>query len=126
MFKKIDHVELIPADFDRALTFYTEILGFRVKSRAKVAAPPLEEIAYLALGETVLELMRVTDPIRAELDPWQVGCRMIALEVEDMDAAIAYLASKGVSISWGPVTLGPSKRAEFKDSEGFSVELRQW
>jgi glyoxylase I family protein len=51
---------------------------------------------------------------------------MMALEVDDMDKALKYLAGKGVGITWGPVILGQSKRAEINDSEGFSIELRQW
>ena len=50
----------------------------------------------------------------------------MAIEVDDMDRAIEYLKSKGVSVSWGPVTLGTSKRAEIKDPDGLSIELRQW
>jgi glyoxylase I family protein len=51
---------------------------------------------------------------------------MIALEVEDMDTAVKYLTSKAVEITWGPATLGKSKRAEIKDPDGLSIELRQW
>ncbi len=51
---------------------------------------------------------------------------MFALEVEDMDEAITYLKSKGVVISVEPVNLGKSKRAEIKDPDGLTIELRQW
>lgn len=126
MFKRIDHVEIIPTDFERAIGFYTEILGFKVKQRLKVDAPPLEEIAYLGLGDTVVELMQVKDAAPAVVNPWQTGYRMMALEVEDMDQAVAYLAGKGVAVTWGPVVLGKSKRAEIVDLDGFPIELRQW
>jgi glyoxylase I family protein len=126
MFKRIDHVELIPHDFDRAVSFYTEVLGFTVKQQTMVDAPPLEEIAYLSLGDTVLELMRVRDAASPARRPWQTGYRMMALEVGDMDQAVAFLAGKGVAITWGPVTMGTSKRAEIQDPDGNSIELRQW
>ncbi|WP_224956369.1 VOC family protein [Geomonas subterranea] len=126
MFKRIDHIEIIPCDFERSIKFYTEILGFSIKEKMAVAAAPLEEIAYLALGDTVLELMRVQDAAISAPEPWGTGYRMMALEVEDMDAALAYLAGKGVTPSWGPVTLGSSKRAEIRDCDGFPIELRQW
>ncbi|BCS54254.1 VOC family protein [Geobacter sp. SVR] len=126
MFKRIDHVELIPRDFDHAIGFYTEILSFTVKQRMMINAPPLEEIAYLALGDTVLELMRVKEPVIGEQDPWQTGYRLMAIEVEDMDQAVAYLAGKGVPVTWGPVTFGRSKRAEIQDPDGNAIELRQW
>ena len=126
MFKRIDHVEIIPRDFERSIGFYTGVLGFTVKQRLKVAASPLEEIAYLELGDTLLELMRVPDAACATAEPWSAGYRMMALEVEDMDQAIVYLAGKGVTITWGPVDLGKSKRAEIHDTDGFPIELRQW
>lgn len=126
MFKRIDHVEIIPKNFEKSIEFYTEVLGFIVKQRLKVAAPPLDEIAYLELGDTVLELMRVPNAACSTTEPWSVGYRMMALEVEDMEQAVEYLAGKGVAITWGPVDLGESKRAEIHDTDGFPIELRQW
>jgi glyoxylase I family protein len=126
MFKRIDHVEIIPQDFERSMKFYTEVLGFTVKEQMPVAAPPLQEVAYLQLGDTVLELMRVADAAVVTAEPWSIGYRMMALEVEEMDRAIDYLAQKGVPVTWGPVSLGPSKRAEIHDPDGLPIELRQW
>ncbi|ACH39189.1 glyoxalase/bleomycin resistance protein/dioxygenase superfamily protein [Citrifermentans bemidjiense Bem] len=126
MFKRIDHVEIIPRDFEQSISFYTETLGFTMKQRMTVSAPPLEEIAYLALGDTVLELMRVKDPTLSAPEPWSTGYRMMALEVGDMDLALLYLAGKGIEPTWGPVTLGPSKKAEIHDPDGLPIELRQW
>ena len=126
MFKRIDHVEIVPHDFEKAISFYTAVLGFKVKNRQKVGVSPLEEVAYLALGDTVLELLRVTNPSSAPADLWHTGYRMMALEVEDMDKAIEYLKSKGVEPSVNPISLGKSKRGEIKDPNGLSIELRQW
>jgi catechol 2,3-dioxygenase-like lactoylglutathione lyase family enzyme len=36
MFKRIDHVELYTAEPERALRFYTGVLGFAVRSRAVI------------------------------------------------------------------------------------------
>ncbi|MBZ0157711.1 MAG: VOC family protein [Alphaproteobacteria bacterium] len=126
MFKRIDHIEVIPHNLERAIIFYTEVLGFTVKSRIPVTAPPLEEVVYLALGDTVLELMRVKDAVVAPAQSWQTGYRMMALEVDDMEKTVAYLTGKGVAITWGPVSLGASKRAEIQDPDGLPIELRQW
>ncbi len=126
MFKRIDHVEIIPGDVDRAIEFYTNVLGFRIRERRKVDAPPLREIAYLELNGTVIEIMLVEGAAPASSKEWQIGYRMMALEVEDMDKALEYLKGKGIEPSWGPVTLGESKRAEIKDPDGLRIELRQW
>ena len=126
MFKRIDHIELIPADFERSFAFYTDILGFREKSRVRVGMPPLEEVSYMALGDTTLELMRVDDPAPAPKQPWRSGYRMMALEVDDMEAALSFLQEKGVAVTWGPQTMGTTKRAEIHDPDGNPIEIRQW
>ena len=72
-----------------------------------------------------LEMEKVKDPAPASQVP-QVGYRMMAIEVDDMDKAVAYLKEKGVEISQPPVSLGPSKRGEIKDPDGLVIELRQW
>jgi hypothetical protein len=52
---------------------------------------------------------------------------MMALEVEDMDKALAYLRTKGIEPSWGPrITEGQYSRAEIRDPHGHRIELRQW
>jgi len=97
--------------------YYTGILGFKIKLRQKVEVPPLEEIVYIELNGSVIELMKVKNPALQPQNQWQVGLRMIALEVEDMETAVTYLMSKGVKITRGPITLGKSKRAEIKEGE---------
>ena len=125
MFKRIDHVEIVTSNLERSIRFYKDIFGFAIKERRKPSSPGIEEIAFLTLGDTMLELLMVTNP--ASLFPGEkIGFRTMAIEVDDMDRAIEYLKEKGVQVSWGPVTIGTSKRAEIKDPEGLSIELRQW
>jgi catechol 2,3-dioxygenase-like lactoylglutathione lyase family enzyme len=126
VFKRIDHVEIIPLDTNATLAFYTDVLGFEIKERTPVPAPPMREVIYLTLADTMIELVIVDGPSELAESPWQAGCRLIALEVEDMQAAVEYLASKGVTVSRPPVDLGDSWRAEILDPNGFSIELREW
>ncbi|MFC1907595.1 VOC family protein [Chloroflexota bacterium] len=126
MFKRIDHTEIIPIDYDDTLKFYTEVLGFTLEEKKKVDKPPMHEIAYLQLGDTILEVMAVTDPPPVSKEPWQVGFKRIALEVESMDKAVEYLKTKGIEMKVGPVNLGSSMRAEFEEINGLSIELREW
>lgn len=125
MFKKIDHVEIVPTDIDRTMEFYVSVLGFRLRERFPVPAPPLKEIAYLELGGTVIELISVEKPA-PHGKQWETGYRAVAIEVEDMDSAISYLKKKGIPITWGPASTGKSKRAEIQDPDGLTIELRQW
>ena len=82
-------------------------------------------MAFLQLGDTMLEFLKVKNPT-ATSEQWPVGYKRMALEVANMDKAVVYLASKGIKPTWGPVDLGKSKRAEVKDPDGLSIELRQW
>ena len=125
MFKRIDHVEITAGDLERSIQFYTEMFGFALKERFKPSSPEIKEIAFLTLGDTMIELLAFKHSAPPPKGP-QVGFRTMAIEVDDMDRAIDYLKGKGVEVSWGPVTLGTSKRAEIKDPDGLSIELRQW
>jgi catechol 2,3-dioxygenase-like lactoylglutathione lyase family enzyme len=125
MFKRIDHVEILPGDFDRSMAFYQDVLGFRLVSRMSVQTGSLKEIAYLQLGDTVIELLHVKNPSPIPTSA-TVGYRAIALEVESMEAAVTYLRDHGVYVTWGPIDLGTAIRAEITDPDGLTIELREW
>jgi glyoxylase I family protein len=126
MFKRIDHVEITTAKIGETIKFYTEVLGFKIKERNKMSRPPLQEISFLTLGDTMLELLGVSEAEAASQAMWQTGYRMMALEVDDMDKTVAELKAKGVEPSRPPMTMGTTKRGEIKDPNGLSIELRQW
>lgn len=128
VFKRIDHVEITTGDMERSIAFYVDVMGFKVQQRQKMEMPnsPLKEIAFLRLGDTMLELLEAAQPAPASSAPFQIGYRMMALEVEDMDKALEYLKGKGIEPSRRPASLGKSKRGEIKDPNGLSIELRQW
>lgn len=130
MFKRIDHVELVTDQPLRTVQFYTEILGFTVRSRDRAARPGSAislDLVYLELGGTTVELITYegTTPAPAPTGI-HLGYNLIALEVDDMDEAIAYLKTKGVDVVWGPVKLAHAARAEITDPNGYHIELRQW
>ena len=125
MFKRIDHIELVTPDPQRAERFYTEVLGFRVRER--VSVPGGLELTYLDLGGTTVELMCYRD---TKVEPAQkeehLGYRMMAIEVEDMQKALEYLEARGIQAVWGPVARPAYARAEIRDPDGNHIELRQW
>ena len=124
MFKRIDHVELVTADPERAERFYTGVLGFKVRSRDTV--PGGLRLVYLDLGGTTVELLTYAEPQAPAAEGSRLGYRMMALEVEDMDGALATLKSKGIEPAWGPVRRPTYARAEIRDPDGNAIELRQW
>src|SRR5208337_4179700 len=126
MFKRIDHVEIIPRDANKAVEFYGGVLGFTLKERIKLGMGALDEVIFMGLGDTALEIVSLKNPAPRPREA-VVGYRMMAIEVENMEEAITYLKGKGVEIAVEPVSLpGGSKRAEIKDPDGLGIELRQW
>jgi glyoxylase I family protein len=130
MFKRIDHVEIVTDHLDRTVQFYTDVLGFKVKTRDRIerSGPGVTiDLVYLDLGGTVVELIAYEG---AAVDPApqtdHLGYRMIALEVDDMQKAADYLKTKGVEIVWGPRVRETYSRAEICDPNGYRIELRQW
>jgi glyoxylase I family protein len=126
MFKRIDHVELVPRNAEETIDFYVSVLGFRLRSRKPASRSPVREFVYLELGDTVVEVISADNPkLRSEAS-WQVGYRAIALEVENMKETVEYLEGKGVAMAREPVDLSDSLRAEIRDPDGLIIELRQW
>ncbi len=126
MFKRIDHVEIVTPDIEKSIAFYTSVFGFKLKERRKIESGPLQEIAFYTLADTMIELMYPRNPAPVSANPWQVGYHGMAIAVDDMDKALAYLKEKGVELVSGPAGTGTSRRAVIKDPTGVTIELRTW
>jgi len=131
MFKRIDHVELVTDQPERTIGFYTDVLSFKVRSRQRIERSALGvplSLVYLELGGTTVELITYEGAALAPAPTGDhLGYNLIALEVEDMTQAVAFLKSRGVEVVWGPlVREGMYARAEITDPNGYHIELRQW
>jgi glyoxylase I family protein len=130
MFKRIDHIELLTASPDRTIGFYTGVLGFHERERRRIPETPLGplDLIYLDLGGTTVEVMCYPDAraIPSRSTEQRLGWQCLALEVADMDAALALLRQQGVEATWGPLVRQDYARAEIRDPDGNPIELRQW
>ena len=130
MFKRIDHVEIVTDKPDETVKFYTEILGFTVRERQHLPRPGTDtalNLVYLDLGGTTVELMTYEGvPVSPKPELEHFGYRLIAIEVEDMKDALAYLKDKGIEPVWGPMFRDTYARAEIADPNGYRIELRHW
>jgi methylmalonyl-CoA/ethylmalonyl-CoA epimerase len=97
--KRIDHVAICVPDIDAALPKYKEVLGLDVSKR-EVVASQKTEAALLPIGETSLELISPKGNAGLEkfLDKRGAGLHHIAVEVEGIESALAFLASLGVPL----------------------------
>jgi glyoxylase I family protein len=123
------HVALACVDPSATERFYTRHFGFR---RARLIPLGNEQIVFLKLGETYLELFRAregrTVPATAGDGPWYPGIRHLAFQVADVDAQLAAMGTDAV-ISQGPMnfdTFIPGWRTVWvKDPDGNIVEISQ-
>ena len=130
MFKRIDHIELLTAAPERAVAFYADVLDFRERERRRIPETPLGplDLVYLDLGGTTVEVMCYPEAtsISPRSPEQRLGWQCLALEVDDMDGALAMLKERGVDPAWGPVKRPDYARAEIRDPDGNPIELRQW
>lgn len=95
---KIDHLGIAVPSLDAAVAAY-EALGFRVEARHEV---PSEKVrtAFLPVGESHLELLEPTDAtsVIARFLEKRSGLHHVCVIVDDLDAALAEMRSRGVPL----------------------------
>ena len=125
----IDHVGLTVPDLDQAVAFFTDVLGCQLVTGFGPLADPkgsfmqdllavdpkavIEKVGLMRCGFGAnLELFQYSAPGQATVFPRNsdIGGYHIAVNVDDIDAAVAYFDAKGVRHNWGPlaVTEGPT------------------
>ena len=127
---KINHVAIVVQDIDSALNFWEQTFGLELDHVEEV---PLQKskVAFLPVGESEIELVQPTTSdsgLANFLEKRGEGMHHICIEVEDIDAALAELTSKGVRlINEVPEEL-PGRKMAFihpKAANGVLVELYQ-
>jgi methylmalonyl-CoA epimerase len=94
---KIDHIGVAVHCIDSALELYRDGLGLEVQSRG-VVEHELVEVAILPAGETRIELLEPIGPqstIARYLEKRGEGLHHVAMEVEDLEAAVERLKEQG-------------------------------
>ena len=119
---ELDHVVLRCRDQNRALDFYTRILGLREERR-------IEQIGLIQLraGRSMIDLVPATYP-RAE-DGLNVDHVCLAVEARDLNEVTRYLRELSVEVIGEPATRygahGAGLSIYIRDPEGNVVELKQ-
>ncbi len=127
---KINHVAIVVQDIDAALKFWKQTFGLQLDHVEEVPSQK-SKVAFLPLGESEIELVQPTNSdsgLANFLEKRGEGMHHICIEVEDVDAALAELKSKGVRlINEVPEEL-PGRKMAFihpKAANGVLVELYQ-
>src|SRR5262245_34684055 len=96
----LDHVGIAVKDLSAALAFYRDALGLEVEAPEEVASQRVRA-HFLDAGEAHLELLEATapdSPIATFVEKRGPGLHHITLRVDDIDAAIARLESRGARL----------------------------
>ncbi len=127
--KAINHVAVIVDDMNEALLFWRDALGMELHGLRDVPAEK-SQIAFMPLTGSELELvMPTTDDsgIAKYLAKRGPGMHHICLEVDDIEAMLAQLKSKGIRlINEEPKVAADGKKYAFihpESASGVLVEL---
>ena len=96
----LDHVGIAVQDIEKALAFYGEALGLQIEAPEDVATERVRARA-IPVGGPALELLEATapdSPIATYIGKRGPGLHHVTLRVEDIRAALAHLAARGVRL----------------------------
>ena len=125
---KIELNSLLVDDQDKALKFYTEVLGFVKKTEI-----PMGEFKWLTVAskagpegvELVLEPLGFPPAKTFQAALFEAGIPQQAFAVDDMAAEYSRLSKLGVQFRGEPVEAGPVVMAMFEDTCGNLIQLYQ-
>jgi len=142
MIRGVHHTAISTANLERALSFYRDLLGFRVIS--EFAWPAGTEVAdritglkgsaaraaMLRAGNAMIELFQYQSPPPRPGDPARPvsdhGITHICLDVSDLDAEYERLKAAGMTFHCPPQDLGGDVRTTYgRDPDGNVIELQE-
>jgi methylmalonyl-CoA epimerase len=97
---KINHLGIATKGIDEALKFWEDALGLK-NVHTEVVEDQKVRVAMLPIGESRIELLEPTSedsPISKFLEKRGGGIHHIAVEVEDIEAALAKLKAEGARL----------------------------
>lgn len=127
--KRIDHVGIAIADLAAAKRLYEDVLGLRLTREEVVQDQGVRTYFYPVAGVKLelLESITPDGPIARFLEKRGAGMQHLAVEVDDIEAAIAELKGKGVRMLDETPRKGvEGSRIAFlhpKDTHGVLLEL---
>jgi predicted enzyme related to lactoylglutathione lyase len=125
---KIKLTSVMVDDQEKALHFYTEVLGF-----VKKIEQPLGEHKWLTVVsaeeqdgvELLLEPIGFAPARTYQQALFEAGIPAAAFHVDNVDVEYERLKNLGVSFSMPPTQMGPAKLAVLNDTCGNNIQLLQ-
>jgi glyoxylase I family protein len=119
----LNHVAIICSDYARSKQFYCDVLGGEVIAETFREHRDSYKLDIAFLGFQI-ELFSFPNPPARPSRPEAQGLRHLAMNVADLDAAIAYLEQNGIVVE--PVRvdeLTGNRFTFFADPDGLPLEL---
>ena len=119
------HTMLRVGDLERSIEFYTQVLGMQLLRRKDYPDGKFT-LAFVGYGDeahnSVIELTHNWDTGSYDLG---AGYGHIAIEVDDVYAAVAELRNRGGKVirEAGPMNAGTTIIAFIEDPDGYPIEL---
>ena len=125
MLHRQHHIAIICSDWEQAREFYVNKLGFELTREAYRPAQD-DYLRMLSLGDTTLEIFIRPDAPQRVTSPEAMGLRHLAFQVEDAEAAAAWLQSRGIETE--PVRedlVNGGRFTFFRDPDGLPLEIHE-
>ena len=124
---RIKLTSIMVEDQDKALAFYTGILGFSKKLDIPVGGPYRWITVVANPDDLELSLEPNANPVGKAFQTglFEQGIPATSFESTDLDADYARLREAGVAFTKPPTVAGPVKIAVFSDTVGNLIQLHQ-
>ena len=129
---RIDHIAIAVRDVDAGIAKWQALLGAELVEKTDLTMQGRRvEAAYLKVGDGIVVLDGAADPVgfvARFIERRGEGLHHIAVVVDDLDAYVADLEARGVTIPHRE-SLGPLRREVLlspKDTCGVVVQVIEW
>lgn len=124
---RILHTMLRVGNLDRAIDFYTKVLGMRVLRRKDYPEGRFTNVFVGYDDETVAAVLELTHNWDTSSYDTGTGFGHIAIEVDDVYQACAEVRKRGgkVTREAGPMKHGTTVIAFVEDTDGYKIEFIQ-
>lgn len=111
---KVKYSTIIVKDMDESIRFYKDIMGFEIDSQ------------YTPTSDVTITLMKTKGDAMIELikdSMHDIGFYSVGMDVDNLDAALKEMRSKGAEIIMGPMPITVGSLAFLEDPNGVRIAL---
>jgi methylmalonyl-CoA epimerase len=117
--KKADHIAMLVQDMESLIRVFTQVFKLKVSERMEFPEYKIK-VAFLDLGEIQLEVIQPTapdSPFARQLETQGQGLHHLAVEVEDIEAALEETRQSGLKLQDEVPRPGVGGRIAYLDPE---------